>query len=236
LDLGVILSTLGAAIELGVLDLLLGADNALVIALACQPLPSTVRKRVLFIGFVGAIVLRFALMVSINALLIVPALRLAAAVFLLWIAVRLLTAPRQASNGAVADAGEISPARIPVRLWESVLIVIAADAIMSLDNVVAVVSVSQGNVILLVIGLLLSVPALMYGSFIMTKLMDDWPVLIVAASVLLGWIAGQMAASDDMIKEWVSRQAPALTVVLPALCACYVYVVGRLNTMRADPG
>jgi YjbE family integral membrane protein len=235
LDFAVILSTLGSAIELGVLDLLLGADNAVVIALACQPLPPRSRKRVLLIGVAGAILLRFGLMVSMSALLIVPALRLAAAVFLLWVAVRLITAPKEANHAALTDSNKTSFARSPTRLGESVLIVIAADAIMSLDNVVAVVSVAQGNATLLLLGLLLSIPALMYGSFVMTKMIDEWPVLIVLGAVLLGWIAGQMAVSDDLIGAWVTRQAPALAVVLPALCACYVYVIGRLSAQRAVP-
>jgi YjbE family integral membrane protein len=235
LDFGVILSTLGAAIELGVLDLLLGADNAVVIALACQALPPQSRKRVLLIGLAGAIVLRFGLMVSMSALLFVPALCLAAAMFLLWVAVRLRTAQKEASSAAPAEFDDTTAPRAPVRLWESVLIVIAADAIMSLDNVVALVSVAQGNATLLILGLLLSVPALMYGSFVMTKMLDEWPVLVVAGAVLLGWIAGQMAASDDLISGWISRQAPALALVLPALSACYVYVIGRLGMKRAGP-
>lgn len=226
------LSMIGAAIELAALDLLLGADNAVVIALACRPLPPQLRKRVLVVGFGGAILLRFSLMVLVSALLSVPALRLAAAVFLIWIAVRLLGGSEDASGEAIADAAPISPAGIAVRLWEPVLVVVAADAIMSLDNVVALVSVAQGNTTLLILGLLLSIPALLYGSFILTKMLDEWPLLIVGGAVLLGWIAGQMAASDDLVSAWISRQAPALAVVLPALCACYVYIVGRPGVKR----
>jgi YjbE family integral membrane protein len=234
LDFGVMLSMVGAAIELAALDLLLGADNAVVIALACRPLPPRLRKRVLLIGFGGAILLRFGLMVLVSALLSVPALRLAAAVFLIWIAIRLLGGAEDASGEALAGAGAMSPARINVRLWEAVLIVIAADAIMSLDNVVALVSVAQGNTTLLILGLLLSIPALLYGSFVMSKMLDEWPLLIVGGSVLLVWIAGQMAASDDLINAWISRQAPALAVVLPALCACYVYIVGGPSVKSSD--
>jgi predicted tellurium resistance membrane protein TerC len=72
----------------------------------------------------------------------------------------------------------------------------------------------------------------MYGSFVLTRMFDEWPILILAGAVLLGWIAGQMAASDDLVSAWISRQAPALTVVLPALCACYVYVAGGASTKR----
>ena len=234
MDFGVTLTMLGAAIELAVLDLLLGADNAVALALACQPLPPQFRRRVLVIGVAGAIMLRFGLMMLVSALLIVPVLRLAAAVFLLWIAVRLLDSARGAGGGALVDADPISPPPIAAGLFESVLVVIAVDAVMSLDNIVALVSVAQGNAVLLILGLILSVPALMYGSFILTKMFDEWPLLIVAGAVLLGWIAGQMAASDDLISAWVSRQAPALTVVLPALCACYVYVMGRPGMKRGD--
>jgi YjbE family integral membrane protein len=233
LDFGVMLSMFGAVIELAALDLLLGADNAVAVALACRPLPPQFRRRVLLIGVAGAIILRFGLMLLVSALLIVPVLRLAAAVFLLWIAVRLLNSPRGASGDALADADPTSSARITVGLFEAVLVVIAVDAVMSLDNIVALVSVAQGNAVLLILGLILSVPALMYGSLILTKMFDEWPTLIVAGAVVLGWIAGQMAASDDLISAWVSRQAPALTVVLPALCACYVYVMGRPTMQRS---
>ena len=234
MDLGVTLSMLGVAIELAALDLLLGADNAVAVALACRPLPPQLRKRVLLIGVAGAIMLRFGLMLVVSSLLIVPVLRLAAAVFLLWIAARLLNHPRDASGDALVDADPISPARTTAGLFESVLVVIAVDAVVSLDNIVALVSVAQGNAVLLILGLILSVPALMYGSFILTKMFDEWPALILAGAVVLGWIAGQMAASDDLISTWVSRQAPAMTVVLPALCACYVYVMGRPSTKRGD--
>ena len=232
MDFGVTLSMFGAVIELAALDLLLGADNAVAVALACRPLRPQLRKRVLLIGVAGAIMLRFGLMLLVSALLVVPALRLVAAVFLLWIAVRLLNGPRAASGDAFVDAVPISPARITVGLFESVLVVIAVDAVMSLDNIVALVSVAQGNAVLLILGLILSVPALMYGSFVLTKMFDEWPALVLAGAVVLGWIAGQMAASDDLVSAWVSRQAPALTVVLPALCACYVCVMGRPSMKR----
>ena len=234
MDFGATLLMFGAVIELAALDLLLGADNAVAVALACRPLPPQLRKRVLLIGVAGAIMLRFGLMLLVSALLIVPALRLAAAVFLLWIAVRLLNGPSGASGDALVDADPISPAGFTIGLFKSVLVVIAVDAVMSLDNIVALVSVAQGNAVLLILGLILSVPALMYGSFVLTKMFDEWPLLILAGAVLLGWIAGQMAASDDLVSAWVSRQAPALTIVLPALCACYVYAMGRSSMKRGD--
>jgi YjbE family integral membrane protein len=233
LDFGATLSVIWASIELAALNLLLGADNAVLVALACQPLPLELRKPVLVIGLGGAILLRFGLAALASALLAVPGLRLAAAVFLLWVAVGLLSDRKSPGGGALAESDAISPPPAIGRSWETVLIVVVADVVMSLDNVVALVSVSQGNLTLLVFGLLLSVPALVYGAFVLTKVFDDWPNLILLGAVLLGWIAGQLAATDELISAWVLRQAPALTVVLPALCACYVYFVGRPR-LRGD--
>ena len=230
-----LLSLLVGAIELAVINLLLGADNAVLIALACRPVPVQLRKRVLAIGLSGAIVLRFGLMVLTNALMVVPGLRLAAAVFLMSIAVWLLIGSEESGADSFSDADNAAEARATTRFWESVLIVIVADIVMSLDNVIALVSVSQGSVTLLILGLLLSVPALMYGSLALTKMLDELPFLVTAGAVLLGWVAGQMAASDTLTSAWISRQAPALVVVLPALCACYVYITGRTAIRRARP-
>jgi YjbE family integral membrane protein len=226
LDFGATLSAIWASIELAALNLLLGADNAVLVALACRALPPQVRKPILVIGLGGAIFLRLGLAALASALLTVPGLRLAAGVFLVWVAVSLLSGQKYPHGGALAESDAISPPATK-RFWETVLIVIVADVLMSLDNIVALVSVSQGNLTLLVFGLLLSVPALMYGAFALTKMFDDWPNLILLGAVLLGWIAGQMAVTDELIRAWVLRQAPALTIVLPALCACYVFFAGR---------
>jgi YjbE family integral membrane protein len=180
LDFGATLSAAWAAIELATLNLLLGADNAVVVALACRPLPASLRRSALIIGVSSAILLRFGLATLVNALVAAPGVRLAAAAFLLWVAVGII-ANQHRARGALKEAETAPPIAATASFWTTVLVVIGADVVVSLDNVVALVSVSQGNVILLVIGLLLSVPALMYGSFIMTKLMDDWPVLIVDA-------------------------------------------------------
>jgi len=163
----------------------------------------------------------------------VPGLRLAAAVFLVWVAVSLLSGQKSPHVGTPAERATTSQPPATMSFWETVLIVVVADILMSLDNVVALVSVSQGNLTLLVFGLLLSVPALVYGAFALTKMFDDWPNLMLLGVVLLGWIAGQMAVTDELIRAWVLRQAPALTIVLPVLCACYVFFAGRAR-LRDD--
>ncbi len=230
-----LLSLVVGAIELAVINLLLGADNAVLIALACRPVPAQLRKRVLAIGLSGAIVLRFGLMALTNAIMVVPGLRLAAAVFLMSISIWLLIDANETGADSFSDADNAAGARATTRFWESVLIVIVADIVMSLDNVIALASVSQGSMMLLILGLLLSVPALMYGSLALTKMLDELPFLVTAGSVLLGWVAGQMAATDALTSAWISRQAPALVIALPALCACYVYIIGRTAIRRARP-
>ncbi len=230
-----LLSLVVGAIELAVINLLLGADNAVLIALACRPVPAQLRKRVLAIGLSGAIVLRFGLMALTNAIMVVPGLRLAAAVFLMSISIWLLIDANETGADSFSDADNAAEARATTRFWESVLIVIVADIVMSLDNVIALASVSQGSMMLLILGLLLSVPALMYGSLALTKMLDELPFLVTAGSVLLGWVAGQMAATDALTSAWISRQAPALVIALPALCACYVYIIGRTAIRRARP-
>jgi YjbE family integral membrane protein len=223
----------GSAVELAALDLLLGADNAVLIALACRPLPLQLRKRVLLIGLAGAIVLRFGLMILTSSLLSVPGLRMAAAVLLVSISIAMLIDSKNRSVDSLSDAADILQPRATARLWESAAIVIAADIVMSLDNIVALVSVSRGSVALLILGLLMSVPALMYGSFVATKIFDESPVLVTVGAMFLGWIAGQMATSDVLTSAWISQQAPALAIVVPALCASYVYVAGRTGAPRS---
>jgi YjbE family integral membrane protein len=232
LDFGALLSMLGTVIELAALNLLLGADNAILIALVCRPLPPDLRKTILSIGLGGAIALRIALAVLVNELLYLPALRLAAAVLLIGIAVRLLDDPNELEREATPDEQAVSSKTAKARLWQYALIVVAADAVMSLDNIVALVAVSQGNMALLVFGLILSVPALLYGTAALARILDQWPFFVLAGAMLLGWIAGQIAVGDDLVSAWVSRQAPALAIVAPALCACYVYLCSQPRQNR----
>jgi YjbE family integral membrane protein len=227
-DFGILPSFIGATIEIAAVNLLLCGDNAVLIALACRPLTPELRQRVLLFGLVGAIALRFGLAGLVSAALpSLPGLRLAAAIFLVWVAVRLLSGLNETRADATDGDQIAAGAQRETLFWQSVLLVVAADAVMSLDNIVAVVSVAQGSAALLILGLLFSVPALMYGSFLLAKIFDEWPILMLTGAVLIGWVAGQMAQSDALISEWMANNAPALASMLPALTACYVYVVGH---------
>ena len=233
-DPGAMLVLIGAAFEVAALNILLGADNAVLIALACQPLPPERRQNVLIFGVIGAVGLRFLLTAGAGALLIaLPGLRLAAAVFLGVIAVQSLTDFREeiARADAPADDDAARGAWPDSRVWWAVFAVIAADAVMSLDNIVATAAVAEGNAELVLFGIILSVPAVMFGGFLVTRVFDEWPILRLSGAVLLGWIAGQLAAGDVLIGPWMSREAPALANLLPALCACYIFLVGHAPTV-----
>ena len=239
MDLGATFVLIGAAFEVAALNILLGVDNAVLIAIACQPLPPGRRERALLLGVAGAVALRFGLTVGASALLIsLPGLRLAAAVLLIVIAVRSVTdwgAVSADTDGAAYDGAPLWAWRDP-RFLQAVLAVIVADAVMSLDNIVATAAAAEGSAALILVGLILSIPAVMFGSFLVSKVFDELPILRLSGAVLLGWIAGQMVAADALVGPWMARDTPALADLLPALCACYVYVVGHAPTVARCQG
>jgi predicted tellurium resistance membrane protein TerC len=102
---------------------------------------------------------------------------------------------------------------------------------MSLDNIAATAAVAEGNAVLILFGLCLSIPAVMFGSVLVVKIFEGWPILRLSGAVLLGWVAGQIAGEDILARPWMTREAPALPALLPALCACYVFLVGHSPTV-----
>ena len=185
-----------AVLQIVVIDILLGGDNAVVIALACRKLPPEQRRLGIVWGTAGAIALRVVLVVFALGLLRIPGLKLVGAVLLLWIGVRLLLAEEQQGHGDITAS---------TRLWGAVKTVIVADFVMSLDNVVAIAGAAQtaapGHQMALVIfGLVLSVPIIVWGSQLVIRLMERWPVIVTAGGMLLGWIAGTMAVSDPLLQ------------------------------------
>lgn len=184
-----------AVAEIIAIDILLGGDNAVVIALACRNLPAAQRRLGILWGTLGAIVLRVVLIFFALSLLQVPGLKLAGAALLLWIGVKLLAAEQQEGHGDVAGSE---------RLWGAVKTVIVADLVMSLDNVIAIAGAAEtaapGQQLPLVIfGLLVSIPIIVWGSQLVIKLMDRFPQVITAGGMLLGWIAGTMAVTDPVL-------------------------------------
>jgi len=193
------------------IDILLGGDNAIVIALACRGLPEHQRRQGIFWGTMGAIVIRIALIGVALTLLGIPFLKLFGAALLLWIGVKLLT---EEDDDHEVDASE--------KLWGAVKTIVLADLVMSVDNVIGVTAAAEAGggdhkLILVVLGLLVSIPVVVWGSTFVIRLMDRFPWVITLGGMIMGWIAGTMAVTDPGLLEHIPAMANETGKVLPAL-------------------
>jgi len=177
-----------AVVQIIVIDILLAGDNAVVIALACRNLPPDLQKKGIFWGVVGAIGLRVVLTAFAASLLTLPWLKIAGALALLWIGIKLLVPEEEGGEGHEIEGS--------TSLMGAVKTVIIADFVMSLDNVIGVAGAAKGNMALLVFGLLVSIPLVVVGSKLILKLIERFPIVVVAGGALLGWIAGELIATD----------------------------------------
>jgi len=202
------------------INIVLSGDNAVVIALACRSLPPVQQKRAIIFGSVGAIVLRVILTFFAVYLLTQPYLKLVGAALLLWIGVGLLKGDDEDEN-IEGNAG----------LMAAVKTIIIADLVMSLDNVIGVAAAAKGNVPLLVIGLVISIPLIIFGSTIILKLMNRFPIIITIGAGLLGWVAGEMAVTDPAIHGFV-EQHHYLHNVLPVAGVIIVIALGKYLSSR----
>jgi YjbE family integral membrane protein len=221
------------------IDILLGGDNAVVIALACRKLPDKLRTQGILWGTAGAIGLRVVLIFFALTLLAIPYLKIVGALLLLWIGIKLLL-PEEEGHAEV-EASD--------KLWAAVKTVIVADFVMSLDNVIAIAGAAEGaggdhKMPLVVFGLLVSIPIIVWGSQLVIKLMDRYPFIITLGGMLLGWIAGTMAVTDPAAAAWVpmkAAEAGAKPEVAPAVYyaaalggALLVLVVGKWFASRQE--
>jgi len=204
------------------INIVLSGDNAVVIAMASRSLPPAQQKKAILFGSVGAIVLRVVLTFFAVYLLTLPYLKLVGAALLFWIGIGLLQGEDEEKDlaGHAGLAGAIKT-------------IVVADLVMSLDNVVGVAAAAKGNVPLLVFGLVISIPLIIFGSTLILKLMDRFPIIIVLGAALLGWVAGEMAISDPSIAGWVENHH-ALHTVVPAVGAVLVVAVGKWLSKRRD--
>jgi YjbE family integral membrane protein len=226
MDFSAAVSWITIPIQIFCLDVLLGADNALVIAMACRSLrPDDTRKAILF-GTGGAVLFRFLMTIAAGSLLTAPFLKLGGALVLLVIAVNLIAQDEAGELNGLANA---TPSRPSVRgsLWSAALLIVVVDATMSLDNVVALAAIARGNIWLLAAGVLFSIPVLVSGSLILANLLQSYPALVTAGCGVLGWVAGDMAIADPAIADWANARAPALVLMAPVLGAAYVLVQAR---------
>jgi YjbE family integral membrane protein len=185
------------------IDLLLSGDNAIVIALACRNLPPEQRKTGMLLGAGAAIGLRIIFALMITWLLGVPFLKIVGGLLLLWIGMKLAKGEDEAHEQVEGST----------QMWQAVKTIAIADAVMSLDNVLAISAASHGNVWLFIFGLLLSIPLIIFGSQLITSIIEKFPVFIWLGAALLGWIAGEMIVTDPVIMNWLKANMAHLTVV-----------------------
>ena len=204
------------------IDLLLSGDNAIVIALACKFLPKEQMQKAILIGIIFAIITRVVLTTVSNLLLFLPIVRLLGGVLLIIIAIKLMI-----EESEEPSANEIN-STTSTSFVSAVQTIVVADLVMSLDNVVALAAVIDGSVVYLIMGLLVSIPFLMYGSLIISRLLNEFPMLIKAGGALLGWIAGHIAITDTIFAQWVNTQSPALVIIVPLLCAIFVLLQSKI--------
>ena len=204
------------------LNLVLSADNAVVIALAARSLPRRQQTLAVLYGTSGAMALRIALTIAAVELLKIPYLKLVGAALLLWIAVKLLL-PGEREPDAIAPSMSLSSA---------VKTILVADVMMSLDNVLAIAAAAKDNLALVVIGLTLSIPIIAFGSAILVRMMERWPVIIVIGAALIGWVAGELAVGDPGIRDSIDAAAQWLRWASPAAGAVFVVVVGKRLAVR----
>jgi YjbE family integral membrane protein len=201
-----------------VIDLLLSGDNAVVIALACRNLPPDQRKKGIMYGVIGAIGLRIVLTFFAVSLLALPYLKLIGAFLLLWIGIKLILPSKEEHGNAGVKAVD--------HLWGAVKTIILADLVMSLDNVIGVAGAAHGNAFLLVFGLLISIPLIAWSSQLVLKLIDRFPFVVDAGAALLGYVAGEMLASEVSLHSTIAK-LPVLIHLIPVLGAIFVLVIGK---------
>lgn len=213
-----------SVLQIIAIDILLGGDNAVVIALACRRLPVEQRNRGIFWGVVGAIGLRIVLLFFAVQLLAIPGLKAFGAALLLWIGIKLLQ-PEEDEGNTVEGS---------THLLGAIRTVIVADAVMSVDNVVAVAGAANGHFVLVVLGILVSVPIVVWGSKLVLALMDRFPAIITLGAALLGWIAGEMAIGDRFLGPRLEALAPGAHHALPVAGALLVVLIGKWLARRRE--
>ncbi len=207
-------------------NIVLSGDNAVVIALAARSLPAKQQKQAVLWGSGAAVIMRIVLTIVAVELLRLRYLKLIGAALLLWIGIQLLLPEGEEGDGKDrSNAGMIAAIRT----------ILIADLVMSLDNVIAVAAAAKGNLTLLILGLLISIPLVIFGSTLLMKVMERWPIIITIGGALLGWVAGEMAVTDPSIKDWIDANQAWLHYGGPALGAIIVVAVGKfLAKQSAD--
>lgn len=214
-----------AVLQIVFVNVLLSGDNAVVIAMACRDLPQRQRFWGLAIGAGAAVLLRLVFTGVVGQLMLLPYLKLIGGVALIYVAAKLLV-PERADNDKVIAAAQ---------LWRAVRIVVVADIVMSLDNVIAVAAIAQGSLVLLAIGLIASIPIIIAGAALIMVMLDRFPIFIWAGAALLGWVAGDVVATDPAVFGYLSAKLGetfARQVEFAAAAAGALLVIGAGGLWR----
>ncbi|CAM4159021.1 TerC family protein [Bordetella tumulicola] len=216
-----------AVFQIILIDILLGGDNAVVIALACRNLERKQRMQGILWGTAGAIFLRVVLIAFALTLLTIPYLKVVGALLLLWVGVKLLI-PEEDAHGNIKGSASI---------WAAVKTIIVADFVMSLDNVIAIAGAAQmadpaHQIGLVIFGLVVSVPIIIWGSTLVLKLIDRYPLVVTFGAALLGWIAGGMLVTDVVVVERFGEVSGAVKIAAEVIGALLVVGLGRFFAAR----
>ncbi|KOP64193.1 hypothetical protein AMS62_02245 [Bacillus sp. FJAT-18019] len=204
------------------INLVLSGDNALVIAMASKDLPEIHRKRAVWIGTVGAVILRCILSFVAVLLLKIPFLQAGGALLLIWIALKLIMQNEQE---------ELHLGRA-LTLWAAIQTILIADFVMSLDNVLAIAGLANGDLALIVIGILLSIPIVVWGSGMIARLLHKYPLLLYIGAGVLAYTAGEMLIQDVSVGLFLASWMPDAHHMLPLVIAGVVVLIGGLRTRR----
>ena len=219
-----------AVFQIILIDILLGGDNAVVIALACRNLQPRQRMQGILWGTAGAIGLRVVLIAFALTLLAVPYLKIVGALLLLWVGVKLLI-PEEDAHGNIKGGASV---------WAAVKTIIVADFVMSLDNVIAIAGAAQSahsdhQLGLVIFGLVVSVPIIIWGSTLVLKLIDRFPMVVTFGAALLGWIAGGMLVTDIFIVERFGEPSGTIKIAAEVVGAVLIIIIGKSIARRKQP-
>jgi YjbE family integral membrane protein len=205
------------------INIILSGDNAVVIALAARSLPPHQQRMAVLWGSGAAVVMRIALTVVAVKLLGLSFLQIVGGLLLLWIGVQLLGDEHDDEEGDSKEYGSLGAA---------VRTILIADLVMSLDNVIAVAAAAKGSMVLLVLGLAISIPLVIFGSTLMIKLMERFPIIVTLGAALIGWVGGETMINDVVLRQTLAEN-PWLHYAAAAAGAVFVVAVGKLLQARA---